>query len=117
MVNKTYASVATRLHPAAPRERRLVIGERDQHVRKLEALPARGQRRGPVGLTRAVRGGIGVDDSDQYLGHDPAADGSEPLTVASVLGLAQDVEPERCLAAPSRGAKRCLVRVEWRLAH
>ena len=37
----------------------------------------------------------------QHLADDPAADRAEPVAVAARVGLAQDVEPERRLAAPA----------------
>ena len=55
---------------------------RDEQVRDSEdARLVRGQRRRPARVDRAERLGIGVDDADQHLADDAAADRPEPVAV------------------------------------
>ena len=65
--------------------------------------PAR--RAGSVGVqagsTDAEGLRVGVDDPDQHLADDPAADGAELLAVVQDVGLLEDVEPQRRLAVPA----------------
>ena len=50
-----------------------------------------------------VRVRVPLQEPDEDLGHDPAAHRPEPLTfVRRQFHLVQDVEPQRCLADPSR---------------
>src|SRR5215218_5810848 len=50
---------------------------------------------GPVGLA------VGVDDADHDLADQPAADRAEAFTAGAVLGLLEQVEPERRLLIPA----------------
>src|SRR5438128_1115866 len=48
----------------------------------------------PVRLLPEVRLAVALDQSDQHLRHDPAADRAEVFTVGGDSSLAQDVEPQ-----------------------
>src|SRR5919108_379558 len=71
---------------------------------------ARGRQRGaPGGVDRPVGLAVGVDDPDQDLADDAAADRPEPLAAAAVLGLLEDVEPQRRLQPPAAGGEAGLL--------
>ena len=56
----------------------------------------------PGGIQVQVRVGVLLQQTDEDLGHDPPADRAQLAALADDLGLLQDVEPQRGLAAPSR---------------
>ena len=66
---------------------------------------AMGARGLPGGLQVQIRVGILLQQADEDLGHDPPTDRAERAALADELGLLQDVEPQRGLAAPSRIAR------------
>src|SRR6266545_2856098 len=64
-------------------------------------LAGGGEGGAPGGVDRPVGLAVGVDEADQDLADDAAADRAEPLAVAAVLGLLEDVEPQRRLLPPA----------------
>ena len=61
-----------------------------------------GRRRLPGRIQVQVRVGVLLQQADEDLGHDPPADRAQRAALADDLGLLQDVEPQRRLAAPFR---------------
>ena len=72
----------------------------------------RRQRRLPVRVDREERLGIRLEHPDEHARRRSAADRPEPVAVADHVGLAQDVEPERRLAAPAVAREADVGRLE-----
>jgi hypothetical protein len=64
----------------------MVDAEGDQ-VGQAIARSGGGKGRFPVRFQAQVAGRVGAQQPDQDLGHDPAADWSEPVAAPAVLGL------------------------------
>ena len=47
---------------------------------------------------------IEVEEADDNVADDPAANRTEPIAASSCVRLAQDVEPEGCFPLPSHAA-------------
>src|SRR5215218_11209981 len=61
----------------------------------------------PGGLHAEVRGGVAVEEADQYLGHDAAADRAQAgAPLGGDLRLLEDVVPEGGVVAEGRGLGR-----------
>ena len=74
---------------------------RGEQVGQAEARCGGGQGRLPVRFQAQVARRVGAEQSDQDLRHDPAADRAQAVAAAAVLGLFEDVEPERGAVRPA----------------
>ena len=78
------------------------LGAEDEQVGQPEPSRLGGGEGGPpAGVDGPVGLAVGVDDADQDLAHQPAADRAQALAAAAVLGLLEQVEPERRLQPPA----------------
>src|SRR5215472_18870643 len=55
----------------------------------------------PAVLTKRCR--VRIDESNQHLRHDPAANGTQTMTSCTGVCFAENVVPQRSLALPARG--------------
>jgi hypothetical protein len=56
---------------------------------------------------------VRIDESNQYLRHDPATNRTKTMTTCTDIRFAQNVVPQRRLATPTRGRDGNLFRGEW----
>ena len=66
----------------------------------------------PAVLTKRCR--IRIDESNQYLCHNPATNWTKTVTSGTRVGFAEDVVPQRSLALPPRRGDADLLRGERR---
>src|SRR4029077_17714628 len=63
----------------------------------------KGFLRPPVAAVLTKRCGIPIDESNQYLRHNPATNWTKTMTACTGVGLAENVVPQRSLTLPTRG--------------
>ena len=73
--------------------------------------------RSPVSIIVTNRCRVRIDESDQYLRYDPAADGAQALTFRTRIRFAKNVVPEGCLALPTCRGDANLLRSEGNDSH
>src|SRR6476620_4133062 len=68
--------------------------------------------RPPVAAVLTKRCRVRIDESDQYLRHNPATNGTKTMTSGTGVSFAENVVPQRSLAVPARGGDANLLRGE-----
>ena len=73
--------------------------------------------RPPFPAALAKRCGICIDESNQYLCHDPASNRAKTITSCTGVSFTENVVPERSLALPVCGCEANLLRSERGNSH
>ena len=68
--------------------------------------------RSPLAAFLTKRRRIRIDESNQYLRHNPATNRTKTMTSCTGVGFAEDVVPQWSLALPARGSDANLLRGE-----
>ena len=89
-----------------------VRGRSDQIRDPVAIRHGPGQRRAPAPVDRSVALRVGVDDPDQNVAPDPAADRPQAVSIALHVRFAKHVEPQRRLLTPVVLLEAHLVRCE-----